>query len=81
MKRTIFIILWMVAFWIAAVIVWSVGVALFAPVPWSDETTRKVMFWDRVGFYGFPILALILGIFRKLPGTRSKKPLVHEPVA
>jgi hypothetical protein len=67
----------MITFWIAACVLWFVGVALFThpsqAMPWSDETTRKVMFWDRVAFYGSPCLALILGIFEKLPGTRSKK--------
>jgi hypothetical protein len=81
MKKTMFIILWMITFWIAAIIVWSVGVALLAhpsqAMAWSDETTRKVMFWDRVSFYGFPSVALILGIFGKLPGTRGRKDLVQ----
>jgi hypothetical protein len=81
MKKTIFIILWMITFWIAAIIVWSVGVALFAhpsqAMSWSDEKTRVIMFLDQLGFYGFPVLALILGIFGKLPGTRSRKDLVQ----
>ena len=77
MKKTIFIILWMVTFAVVAGIAWVVGVVLLAhpsqAMSWSDETTRKVMFWDRVAIFGFPSLALVLGIFGKLPGTRSRK--------
>jgi len=80
MKR-IFIILWMITFWIVAIIVWSVGVALFAhpsqAMSWSDQKTQAIMLLDRLAFYGFPSLALILGVFGKLPGTRSRKDLVQ----
>jgi hypothetical protein len=81
MKKTIFVVLWMLAFWIAGIIIWSLGVTLFAhpsqAMSWSDETTRRIMFWDRVAFYGLPSVALILGILGRLPGTRSKKQSVQ----
>jgi hypothetical protein len=77
MKKTMFIMLWMVAFWIAAVIVWSVGVAVFVDrsqaMYWSDPKTQAIILFDRITLYGFPAIALILGIFGKLPGTRSRK--------
>jgi len=81
MKKTVFIVLWMISFWIIACAIWVVGVFVFThpsqAMAWPDETTQKVMFWDRVAFYGSPSLALILGILGKLPGTRSKNQSVQ----
>ena len=81
MKKIIFTIVWIIVFFVFHVIIWSVGVALWAhpsqAMSWSDQKTDLIMLLDRVGFYGFPSLALVLGIFGKLPGTRSKKQFVQ----
>jgi hypothetical protein len=86
MKKTIFIVLWMIVFLAFHFVIFSVGVFVFAhpsqAMSWSDQKTQMIMFLDRLGFIGFPSLALVLGIFGKLPGTRSKKGFVeHDHVA
>jgi hypothetical protein len=70
--------LWMVAFFAFQIVIFAVGVVLLAPpsqaMPWSDQETQVIMLLDRLGFCGFPWLALMLGIHGKLPGTQGKKP-------
>jgi hypothetical protein len=88
MKRIIFTILWTFLSFI-------VGLAAFAIIyitafiqtpPHLPRTSPEVQFWTRaieLGLLfpiGLPSLALFLGIFGQLPGTRSKM-TEEKPVA
>jgi hypothetical protein len=84
MKKTIFTILWMLAFFVVGFII--CGVFSFAmvessphpadPAALTDTKVRFITLVDWLCLIGLPILALVLGIFGKLPGTRSRKDLV-----
>jgi hypothetical protein len=85
MKKTIFTILWMLAFFTVGFIIF--GVFSYAmvqssphptdPASFSDSKVRLIMLVDWLCPIGLPILALILGILGKLPGTHGRKDLVQ----
>jgi heme/copper-type cytochrome/quinol oxidase subunit 2 len=85
MKKTIFTILWMLAFFVIGLIVF--GVFAYAmvqssphptdPASFSVTKVRLIMLVDWLCPIGLPILALILGILGKLPGTHGRKDLVQ----
>jgi hypothetical protein len=81
MKKSMIVILWMFGSLILGLVIFM---ALVATVLWipanadvsSPDIQRKGLLMGLADFafpIGFPILALILGIFGKLPGTQSKK--------
>ena len=83
MKKTMFTILWMLAFFIVGFIIFSVFTLVMAhtfhtqdQASLDDWKVRLIMLVDRLGPIGLPVLALILGIIGKLPGTQSQKDLV-----
>ena len=80
MKKTVFTILWMLAFCIVGICIFagfSAAIVLFLHHPYNEALDKNrilaVMVVDWLGPIGLPILALILGIRGALPGTRSKK--------
>ncbi len=85
MKKTIFTILWMLAFFVVGLIIF--GVFSYAmvqssphptdPAALTDTKVRLIMLVDWLCPIGLPILALILGILGRLPGTRGRKDLVQ----
>lgn len=78
MKKTLFIIFWVITFFIVGLIVF--GVFSYAmvessprptdPTTLTDNKVRFIIVVDWLFPIGLPTLALILGIFGKLPGTR-----------
>ena len=88
MKKTIFTILWMLVFLSAGFVIFCFagyviarpGIRSTGTSTLDDNKVRLIMVIDWLCVYGLPILALILGIFGKLPGTRIRKDLAHEPV-
>jgi hypothetical protein len=84
MKKTIATLLWMLAFF-------SVGFVIFTafdlilvhftpnptdPASWDNWRVTLIRIVDWLFPIGLPVLALILCIVGKLPGTRSSKDLV-----
>ena len=79
MKKTILTILWMIAFFLMGSCIFAgIGqvVVLFIHQP-LQASDRIIMLAVRIVAclcaIGLPILALILGIRGRLPGTRSRK--------
>ena len=88
MKKTILTILWMLAFFVMGSLIFAgIGavIGLFFHHPYNEALDRDKLLAVQVlaciATFGFPILALILGIRGRLPGTRSGKSCDHEPVA
>ena len=85
MKKTIFILLWMIALCVVGFVVFSVFVLAVMPVPphadpTSPDSQHKVMLYGLVSLLfpiGLPVLAFILGLFGKLSGTRGRKDLMQ----
>jgi uncharacterized BrkB/YihY/UPF0761 family membrane protein len=85
MKKTIFTLLWMIALCIVGLVVFAIFITAIMPLPphadpTSPDVQHKVMIYGLVSWVfpiGLPILALILGIFGKLPGTHGRKDLVQ----
>jgi hypothetical protein len=85
MKKTIFTILWMIAFFIVGFIIFGIFSYVMvesSPHPTDPTsipvgTVRLIMLVDWLCPIGLPVLALILGLFGKLPGTWSRKDLVQ----
>jgi hypothetical protein len=77
MKRTIFSILWMVAFFAVGLTISCILLMKFPPSPLpTPEEYNQTELAIRVGVsfcIGLPIVALMLGILGKLPGTRRRK--------
>ena len=79
MKKTIFPILWMFAFFLIGACIFAgfgAVIVLFVHQPLEASDRIKMLavtIVDWLGPIGLPILALILGIRGVLPGTRSKK--------
>jgi hypothetical protein len=87
MKKTILTILWMIAFFLMGSCIFAgigqvVALFLHQPLQESDKPmglTLVIAAW--ILGIGFPVLALVLGIRGRLPGTRSGKSCDHESVA
>jgi hypothetical protein len=85
MKKTIFTLLWMIAVFIVGLAVFAIFTFFIMPLPpHADPTSpgvqHTVMIYGLVSWlfpFGLPILALILGIIGKLPGTHGRKDLVQ----
>ena len=84
MKKTIFTILWMFAFCIIGICIFAGFGAFMASLfhhPYDEAADKSkviaIMVVDWLCPIGLPILALILGIRGKLPGTQSRKILVQ----
>ena len=84
MKKTILTILWMIAFFLIGSCIFvgfGAVIVLFMHHPYDENLDSSKMLAVRIVAWlvgiGLPILALILGIREKLPGTRSRKSLVQ----
>jgi len=89
MKKSLFVILWMFTSFVVGIVIFM---SLIMTVLWipanadvsSPDIQRKGVLMGLADFalpIGLPLLALIFGIFGKLPGTQSKKQPAHEPGA
>jgi hypothetical protein len=85
MKKTIFTLLWMIALCIVGFVVFTIFILAVMPLPphadpTSPDSLHRVMVYGLVSWLfpiGLPILALILGILGKLPGTHGRKDSVQ----
>jgi hypothetical protein len=81
MKKTIFTVLWMLAFFMVGFVIFIVfGSVMVRSIPHPADPAPSELYKaglitvvDWLGPIGLPILALVLGIFGKLPGTRSHR--------
>ena len=81
MKKSLFVILWMFASFVVGVLIFMALVLTVLWIPANANTSlpdiqRKGLLIGIADFalpIGLPLLALVLGIFGKLPGTQSKK--------
>ena len=81
MKKSLFVILWMFASFVVGALIFMALVLTVLWIPANADTSlpdiqRKGLLMGIADFalpIGLPLLALILGIFGKLPGTQSKK--------
>ena len=85
MKKTIFTLLWMIALCIVGFAAFAIFILDVMPLPphvdpTSADSQHRVMVYGLVSWLfpiGLPILALILGIFGKLPGTQGRKDVLQ----
>jgi len=81
MKKILFILLWMMTFFVFGFVVFGLFDTVIMPIsPQADHSTPAVQHKELilgvislVCVFGLPLVALILGIVGKLPGTQSRK--------
>jgi hypothetical protein len=80
MKKTMLTVLWMLAFFALGLCLYAGFIILMRPFFHSGATDSTkaivVMIADLLCPIGLPVVALLLGIFGKLPGTQGKQDLV-----
>jgi hypothetical protein len=84
MKKILFTVVWMIVFFLIGFVVFgafavTMAQTFHAPAAAALDywKVRLIMVVDWLAPIGLPILALMLGIFGKLPGTRSRNPLAQ----
>jgi hypothetical protein len=75
MKKIALTILWMVAFYIIGRVIFDVSMHFILPSSDSPKISLLLVAWITSLL---PLLALILGILGRLPGTQSRKDLVQK---
>jgi len=84
MKRLAFIVLWTVIFFLIMVGAWMgcwhlLRLAGIAPAL-AQDLVDGIDLVTYVAFFAMPLLGLLLGLFGKLPGTRSARIAVNSGV-